>query len=231
MDSTSLGWCHDPWLCCPLASQGWDSDLEDGGAAPAPQPEGAAKAAPTPPAKPATPAKQAKQPKQAGAKQQQQEEEDVVAEGTAAKKRKGGAAAAAAVAATAAGPAAKKPLKMSTGVKLLDPRVAAAEEEKEGAAQAAAAVQAAGEVPAALQPYHALVQRSMMSLGFVGPTPVQEACWPLASAGQSLQVGGAVRGLLAGLLVPLQREQWHERGTGCCAKRAGSKRWTRLAAC
>lgn len=115
-------------------------------------------------------------------------------------------AAAAVAAGTAPAPAAAKaPMKLSTGIQLMDPILAAktrpsakttaAAQRRVTAATAAAAAAEAGvdvepavELPAPLlQPYHPLIQKLMRGLDLLEPTPVQRRCWPPACSGKDLQ--------------------------------------------
>lgn len=115
-------------------------------------------------------------------------------------------AAAAVAAGTAPAPAAAKaPMKLSTGVQLMDPILAAktrpsakttaaairrvtAATAAAAAAEAGVAVEPAVELPAPLlQPYHPLIQKLMRGLDLLEPTPVQRRCWPSACNGKDLQ--------------------------------------------
>jgi hypothetical protein len=163
-------------------AQGWDSDLDEGLAA-------AAQMQPSPrqPGKKQARAKQPPPPA-AGADDDQPAPEKE----RSRKRRKTLAAAAAAAAAGGAGEGAGP--RMSTAIQLLDPKAALLPSAVGASGQrpAGGGGSAGQGVPPALQGFAPLIQKAMSGLGFSEPTPVQAACWPAASAGESMQVRGAV---------------------------------------
>lgn len=74
----------------------------------------------------------------------------------------------------------KQGIKLSTGVKLMDPQAAAHTSSKP-------VKRAAAEAGPALQPFHALIQGCMAAQGFIEPTPIQEKCWPACCEGRDVQ--------------------------------------------
>uniref|UniRef100_A0A7S3QZC2 Helicase ATP-binding domain-containing protein n=1 Tax=Dunaliella tertiolecta TaxID=3047 RepID=A0A7S3QZC2_DUNTE len=80
-------------------------------------------------------------------------------------------------------------VRLSTGVHLLDPVAATDHANAQARAQAAARAGAEGArvmEPEALQRFPTLIQRFMVSQGFVEPTPIQATCWPPSCGGQDV---------------------------------------------